>query len=144
MKILICGRSGSGKSTFAEKLYNEIILNKSCDIINGDKIRQEHNDWDFTIEGRIRQCLRIKNLADEAKLQDLVTISDFICPTRHLRELFEPDLLIYMHGDPTNQYPDTDNLFEEPTEDEYDFKLSLNDDLNKWAATLADLAWILE
>ena len=51
MKILIFGLPGSGKSTLAEpfaKLIGGVW-------INADQVRKQYNDWDFSIEGRIRQ-----------------------------------------------------------------------------------------
>ena len=143
MKILICGRSGSGKSTFAEKLIVEITKNTPADWLNADDIRQEADDWDFSPEGRERQCLRIKDKATEAEFKGIISIADFICPTQELRKLYDADIIIYMHSEPNGKYKDTDTLFEEPTKNEYDFKLTLADDLDKWSITLADLIWIL-
>ena len=60
MKILIMGLPGSGKSTLAEpfaRLINGVWL-------NADQIREEYNDWDFSPEGRMRQSLRMRYLAD--------------------------------------------------------------------------------
>lgn len=142
-KVLICGRSGSGKSTFAEKLLMEINRNHPAEWLNGDEIREQAEDWDFSLEGRHRQCERIKRIADEAVIKDIITIADFICPTKELRALYDADMVIYMDSKPNGRYKDTDALFEEPTKEEYDFKLSVNDDLKKWSETLADLMWIL-
>lgn len=142
-KILICGRSGSGKSTFAEKLLTEINKNHPAEWLNADEIREQVGDWDFSPEGRRRQCLRIKNLATEAEIKDIITIADFICPTQELRDIYDADMVIYMHSDANGKYKDTDQLFEEPTPNNYDFKLTLGDNLNKWAETIADLIWIL-
>ena len=52
MKILICGLPGSGKSTLAEPLSR--LLDGVW--INADEVRTHYDDWDFSIEGRIRQA----------------------------------------------------------------------------------------
>jgi len=54
-KILICGLPNSGKTTFAKTL---VQLTKGVHL-NADEIRKEYNDWDFSMEGRERQALRI-------------------------------------------------------------------------------------
>ena len=60
-KILIMGLPGSGKTTLAKKLV--AMLNAVW--LNADEVRKEHNDWDFSPEGRTRQAERMKRLAQE-------------------------------------------------------------------------------
>jgi adenylylsulfate kinase len=55
-KILLFGLPGSGKSTLAEQLAK--LLNGVW--LNADEIRKEYNDWDFSMEGRIRQANRMR------------------------------------------------------------------------------------
>ena len=47
-KILIMGLPGSSKTYLAERLAPMI----NATWLNADKIRKEHNDWDFSLEGR--------------------------------------------------------------------------------------------
>ena len=63
MKILVMGLPGSGKTYLAKRM--QPILNAAWD--NADIVREMANDWDFSPEGRIRQSLRMKNLADFEK-----------------------------------------------------------------------------
>ena len=51
MKILVMGLPGSGKSTFAEPLAKSLFGTW----INADQVREKYDDWDFSIEGRVRQ-----------------------------------------------------------------------------------------
>jgi len=64
IKILIYGLSGSGKTTLAKELADLLI----CAHINADEVRKEHNDWDFSDSGRLRQAHRIKVLMDSMML----------------------------------------------------------------------------
>ena len=106
-KILVMGLNGSGKTTFAKKLGYAL----NCPHINADEVRTKAKDWDFSSEGRKRQCLRVKETAEAL---DGFVICDFICPTEELRQLFEPDLLIWMNTTKHSKYKDTHKMFEPP------------------------------
>ena len=75
------GLPGSGKTTLASKLVP--LLNAKW--LNGDKIRKQANDWDFSLEGRKKQAKRMADLANKYKSEGHVVISDFICPTEKAR-----------------------------------------------------------
>jgi adenylylsulfate kinase len=144
MKILVMGLSGSRKSTFAKKLTEQLNQNSPAEWLNADALREQLQDWDFSEEGRRRQAVRMGTLADEARHKGIHTVCDFICPTRQLRDIFKPEMLIFMDTVKSSKFPDTDALFEAPTVEEYDFRLTETDDLDKWAQTIADLIYILE
>ena len=60
-KLLIMRLPGSGKTTLTRELkYQLEALNKSVDWYNADIVREQYNDWDFSIAGRIRQANRMK------------------------------------------------------------------------------------
>ena len=59
MRILIYGLSGSGKSTLA----NQLAPRLSFPVLNGDVIRAEANDWDFSYAGRALQMRRVHKIA---------------------------------------------------------------------------------
>ncbi len=61
MKILVCGLPGSGKTWLSERLIKNI---KNCAWYNADIVRKFSNDWDFSMEGRIRQAKLMQNFAD--------------------------------------------------------------------------------
>ena len=85
MKILIMGLPGSGKTYLAQRIYP--ILGAAW--INADKMREISNDWDFSIEGRERQALRMRTLADFEVSQNRWAVCDFVCPTIETRQKFE-------------------------------------------------------
>lgn len=118
MKILIFGLPGSGKSTLAEpfaKLIGGVWL-------NADAIRKEYNDWDFTLEGRMRQAQRMRHLADGVVRAGKIAVADFVCPTEQARQAFEPDFTIWMDTIKEGRYEDTNKVFETPAR--YDYHVS--------------------
>ena len=66
------GLPGSGKTYLAKRM--QPILKAAW--YNADIVREMANDWDFSPEGRIRQSLRMKNLADFEKSQGRIVICD--------------------------------------------------------------------
>ena len=93
MKILVCGLPGSGKTWLAERLIKHI---KNCAWYNADFVRKFSNDWDFSVEGRIRQANRMKTFADFEKGNGRWVICDFVAPTEKVREAFSPDHVIWL------------------------------------------------
>lgn len=77
------GLPGSGKTTLAEKLFEEICKNYPSEWLNADEVRKECDDWDFTPEGRKRQASRMRLLADKFVAAGFVTVCDFVCPTEN-------------------------------------------------------------
>ena len=115
MKILVMGLPGSGKTYLTERLVPII----GAAWFNADKIREMANDWDFSPQGRIRQSLRMKNLADYEKKHGRIVICDFVCPTKETKTNFDPDITIWMNTIESGRYEDTNKMFEEPTDVDY-------------------------
>jgi len=112
MKLLICGRSQSGKTFFANYLKKFLDFSH----FNGDFVRELTRNNDFTMKGRVRQAFCMKLLAENCGSK--VVVCDFICPTKELRKIFAPNIIIYCSHLGSGQYKDTDSLFEEVSEDE--------------------------
>ena len=93
MKILVCGLPGSGKTWLSERLIKYI---KNCAWYNADIVRKFSNDWDFSMEGRIRQANRMKTFADFERDNGRWVICDFVAPTEKVREAFAPDHVIWL------------------------------------------------
>ena len=124
MKILVMGHQGSGKTYLAKRM--QPLLNAAW--YNADIVREMANDWDFSPEGRIRQSLRMKNLADFEKKHGRIVICDFVCPTKETKQNFDPDITIWMNTIESGRYEDTNKMFEEPLE--VDFKITEMNDEN--------------
>ena len=124
MKILIMGLPGSGKTYLANT--KQPLLNAAW--YNADIVREMANDWDFSPQGRIRQSLRMRNLANFEKEHGRIVICDFVCPTKETKENFDPDVTIWMNTIQSGRYEDTNKMFEEPTN--VSFKITEMNDNN--------------
>ena len=125
-KILIIGLSGSGKTSLAERLVNEL---KDVEWFNADIVRKEVGDWDFSENGRIRQALRLSILANSSNAK--YTIIDFIAPLPKQRDIVDADVVIWMDTVTSSNYPDTDKIFVEPYKYDFKFKQFSEIDINK-------------
>ncbi len=109
-KILVCGLPGSGKTWLAERLQKVL----ECAWFNADKIRSQANDWDFTPEGRIRQAMRMNNIANFESLNGRIVICDFVAPTDRTRKEFSPNVTIWLNTIEEGRFEDTNKMFEDP------------------------------
>ena len=115
--ILVYGLPGSGKSTIANKIFQKL---ESSIVLNGDQLRKEFNDWDFTLNGRLRQANRMKKIADESTKQWVIL--DFICPLVSYRNIINADVKIFMNTISESRYNNTDKIFEKTLEEnDYNF-----------------------
>lgn len=133
MKILICGLPGSGKSTLAEpfcKLINGVWL-------NADQVRTKYDDWDFSLEGRLRQAQRMRHLADGVIMAGRIAVADFVCPTSAARAEFAADYTVFMDtleasnstkpAAPGTTFAQTDSMFEPVQNSNYHVATWFND-----------------
>ena len=126
------GLPGAGKTTLASKLVP--LINAKW--LNADKVRKEANDWDFSDEGRKRQAKRMDDLAEKLKKQGNIVIADFVCPTPKVRELFNPDFIIWVDTIKKGRFEDTNKIFVEP--ENYDVRVTeKNSEI--WSIKIADL-----
>ena len=85
-------------------------------------------DWDFSEEGRLRQSLRMKSIADFESLHNRTVICDFVCPTKETREIFDADITIWLDTIEEGRFEDTNALFEPP--EKVDFHITEWNDHN--------------
>ena len=129
------GLPGSGKTYLAKSLKPLL----KCAWYNADEVREKYDDWDFSLEGRIRQANRMKYLSDGAVIAGKIVIADFICPTEEAREKFNPDYSIWMNTIDKGKYEDTNKIFQKPkspnfivTEWSEDTHLKLSSEINNF------------
>ena len=119
MRILIMGLPESGKTALGEKLSVEF----SIPFWDADVVRKIYNDWDFSLQAREHQTLRMRRLSE----LDPMSICAFICPLPGFRTFFFPDKLIWMDTVEECKYEDTNKLFSPPQK--YDVRITrLGDD----------------
>jgi adenylylsulfate kinase len=110
IKILIMGLPGSGKTTLSEKLAPLLDAVR----VNADKVRKDHNDWDFSLEGRLRQASRMKIVSDQVIKDNKNAVVDFVCPTKKTRKAFDANYIVWMNTIEKGRFEDTNQLFENP------------------------------
>ena len=79
-------------------------------------MRRKFKDLDFFDEGLLRQALWRSDLAKSVESQHV--IMDFVCSTRHLREIIAANVNIFMNTILEGRFEDTNKLFEFPADSE--------------------------
>tara|TARA_R110000803_G_C11912155_1_gene313401 strand:- start:439 stop:906 length:468 start_codon:yes stop_codon:yes gene_type:complete len=130
MKILIMGLPGSGKTWLGKRLGEHF----SIPYWDADDVRRIYNDWDFSVQGREFQALRMRKLAE----LDSISISGFVCPLPGLRKHFFPDKLIWMDTIEEGRYEDTNKLFQPP--EKWDVRITKWIDENQLYKCLEDFS----
>ena len=114
MRILIMGLPGSGKTTVSKRLA--AALNATH--INADSVRTAF-DWDFSYAGRLRQATRMRELSEKAPTDHVV--ADFVAPLKLHRDIFCPDVLVFLNTINISRYKDTNTIFQDPTGADFQF-----------------------
>lgn len=121
-RILVMGLPGAGK-TYLSQFILEVLQNEGKKVgwLNADEVRKKYNDWDFSHEGRIRQSLRMRELADAMTHCDFV-ICDFVAPLPEMRNNFKADWTIWVDTIEKGRFEDTNKVFVPP--EVYDFRVT--------------------
>ena len=130
-RILVMGLPGSGKTTLSQNLVTRLMLTHSVSWFNADSVREQHNDWDFSPEGRTRQMQRMIDLSKSSGSD--FTICDFVCPTDDLRKSFDADVVIWMDTITEGRFEDTNKMFEKPSSVTY----RVTDWTDSWVKSIA-------
>jgi glycosylphosphatidylinositol transamidase (GPIT) subunit GPI8 len=133
-RILIMGLPGAGKTYLAQRLKQQLENHGSTvGWLNADEVRKHFNDWDFSREGRIRQSLRMRDLADESNTDYVIV--DFVAPLPEMRHNFKANWTVWMDTIDAGRYEDTNKMFVEP--DVYDFRIT-EQAAEKWSEFIAE------
>lgn len=117
------GLPGSGKTHLSERLQKHL----DCAWYNADKVREMANDWEFSEDARIRQARRMMNIADYEKGCGRIIICDFVCPTEMTRFIFDADITIWMNTIIAGRFMDTNKMFEEPNDVDFEINKFMSD-----------------
>lgn len=122
-RILIMGLPGSGKTTLAKELQAKL----NAVHLNADEVRAKFDDWDFSIEGRIRQAKRMRELAEVSSAYYI--IADFVAPLQEMRDIFEADYTVWVDTIKAGRFEDTNAAFVPPSK--YNVRVT-EQDCVKW------------
>ena len=132
-RILVMGLPGSGKTYLAQHILEHLQHErKSVMWLNADDVRKKYNDWDFSHEGRIRQSLRMRELADSYKTD--YVICDFVAPLVEMRNNFKADWTVWVDTIDKGRFEDTNKAFVPP--EVYDFRIT-EQKAEKWGEFIA-------
>jgi adenylylsulfate kinase len=133
-RILVMGLPGAGKTTLAAAILKYLeSYDMKCIWLNADRVREEYDDWDFSVEGRIRQSWRMKALASQIECD--YAIADFVAPLVEMRDNFDAKWTIWVDTIAEGRFADTNNLFVEPTN--FDFRIKTQD-AEYWGKFIAE------
>lgn len=134
-RTLVCGLPGAGKTTLTEQIVESLRHeNYSVEWLNADRVRTQFNDWDLSHGGRLRQSVRIRELADQSTAT--IVVADFIAPLPEMRENYDAHTTIWVDTITESKYPDTDRVFVPP--ETFDIRVT-EQDVAKWAALIAPI-----
>jgi hypothetical protein len=108
-RILVMGQPNSSKSSLCKKLVEEFEDSK---ILKSMEQRVLHKDIDFTEDGQMRHCYRMLNLARKSEKQ--VTIIDMACPLPKMREILNPDIMVWVSDSEKSQYEELNKIYVNP------------------------------
>ena len=103
MVILICGKKDAGKTTYARRLAAEYgTTGQAAMVLDGDEVRDETNNRDFTDYGRRSHLIKMAELAAKLESQDIVAIVACVAPRKEwrdmMRSMWVTSRLVYVPG----------------------------------------------
>ena len=115
----ITGRAKSGKTTLAYEMISGFKKEgKPVLLLDGDDVREQFNNQDYSNFARTNHIMNIANFAAIAEKQGIIVIIALISPIRSIRvkarKLFQESILIYLSGG----FLWKDTNYDEPTEEE--------------------------
>jgi len=103
MVILITGKAGAGKTHYSKELAKELIdQGEKVVVLDGDELRDQTGNKDFTDKGREENLRKAADLAAEFERDGFTVICAFIAPTAKfrymMRKYWKKSRVIYIPG----------------------------------------------
>jgi hypothetical protein len=117
IRVLIMGLPGSGKAKLAKKL-NKLLPNSS--VIHSSEERVKAKDVDYSTDGHLRHVYRMLEICRNAKTENVII--DMSCPLPEMREILNPDIIIWLTNEENCDTVESKDLFEPPAF--YDMKIN--------------------
>ena len=106
-RILVMGMPGSKRKSIAQKLSERIGADAT--LLRSYDLRHTHKDIDFSEDGRLRHCYRMLNLARESTTP--VTVIDMACPLIKMRQILNPDIVVWVSNNTLDKNKDLDQTY---------------------------------
>lgn len=103
MVLLITGKAGAGKSTYARRLEKELIDEGiKVAVIDGDEWRQQHDNHDYSDQGRLQNLVTAAQEAAALEQHGNIVLMAFVSPKREwryvMRKLWNQSRVVYIPG----------------------------------------------
>lgn len=109
-RVLVMGYPGSKKDSVAEKLSRRL---DNCSLIDSMQERLKYKTVDFSERGHMRQCHRMLKLARQSKSK--VTILNMTCPLEKMRQILNPDIIVWVSDKTECQFECVNDMYEIPS-----------------------------
>lgn len=126
-RVLVMGLPGSSKSAISHKLAN--LIGQDATLINSTEIRHNSKDVDFSKDGQLRHCYRLLKMARSSKTP--VTIINMACPLPQMREILNPDIVVWASDAEQSEYVELNDMFVPPMMYDIDCKDSSEKTMNE-------------
>lgn len=130
-RILVMGYPGSVKNEVTKKLSQYF---ENCSIINSMEERVKVKDMDFSIDGQMRHCYRLLKYARASTAP--VTIINMACPLPKMREVLNPDFLVWVSDKTESEYPELNEIYVPPMVYDAECKSSSDEEIKQIIARI--------